>query len=160
MNPLGAVALALARLVARRVPRRRRSADERARLARASALVDAELAGNLELVTMYLQTKQPAVLEIATHERVRAELATADPALGARLDVLYERIPEAESAMERRGPAGSIRAEDRATVQRWEGYARQLQVALRALPASDPPSTGDRLVEWVRARVEGRAAEP
>ena len=160
MKPLGALALALARLVAQMLPRRRRSAEERARLARASALVDGELAGNLELVTMYLQTKQPAVLEIAAYERVRGELAAADPALAARLDVLYEHIPEAESAMERRGPAGSIRGDDRATVQRWEGYARQLQVALRALPSSDAPSPGDRLVAWVRARVGGRTAEP
>ncbi len=156
MDLLGRLALAATMLVARLLPRPTRSADQQAKLERAAAGIDRELAGNLELIVMYMQTKQPAVLENAAYLVWKEQLAAADSDLAARLDVLYERLADAETAMERRGPAGSIRPEDRATVQQWEGNARVLQRGVRALPASRPRSAGDRLVAWVRARAEGR----
>ena len=157
MHPFGRAAIALAALAARLFPARRRNPEEQARLERAAAAIDRELAADLELVTMYMQTKQPAVLENAAYGEWRDAIASVADDVGARLDVLYGRIPDAEDAMERRGPAGSIRPEDRATVQQWEGNARVLQRRLRALPATPPPSLGDRLVAWVRARLETRS---
>ena len=132
--------------------RAKRPAARQAALERAAAAVDREIAADLELVTMYMQTKQPAVLENAAYLAWKNEIAAADADLDARLSVLYERVPDAEAAMERRGPAGSIRPEDRATVQQWEGNARVLQRAVRELPRSRPRSPFDRLVAWVRAR--------
>lgn len=154
---LGGVALGAAGLLARIVPRRRRPPEEQARLERAVAALDRELAGDLELVTMYMQTKQPAVLDNVAYSAWREDVARADADLGSRLDVLYERLPDAESAMERRGPAGSIPPQDRATVQHWEGAARVLQRDLRALPASRPRSAADRLLAWLRARLQTRS---
>ncbi len=155
MGAFGRVAISAATLVARVLPRAKRAPDAQEGLEHAAAGIDRELAGNLELVTMYMQTKQPAILENAAYRAWRQEVVAADAALAARLDVLYERMPDAESAMERRGPAGSVRPEDRATVQQWEGNARVVQRALRQLPASGPRSAGDRLLAWVRARVQG-----
>lgn len=152
MRLLGRVALGAATLVSWITPRPTRSPAEREVLGRAAAAVDRELAANVELVTMYLQTKQPAVLENNAYQAWRTEIAAADADLAVRLDVLYERLPDAETAMERRGPAGSIRPEDRATVELWEGNARVAQRAVRGLPSSRPPSAGDQLVAWVRAR--------
>jgi hypothetical protein len=146
VNPLGRLALALTALVARVVPRRRRSPEEQTRLERAVAAIDRELAANLELVTMFMQTRQAAVLENVAHGAWRQEIAAADPEVGARLDALYAAIPEAESAMERRGPAASFRREDRAIVERWDGEARTLQRALRRLPSARPASWADRLL--------------
>lgn len=154
---LGGVAIGAATLVARLAPRARRPAEQQVRLERAAAALDRELAGDLELVTMYLQTKQPVVLENAAYLSWRDEIARADEDLGSRLDVLYERMPDAESAMERRGPAGSIRSEDRAAVEQWEGAARVLQRAVRALPRSRPRSAADRLVAWLHARLQTRS---
>lgn len=154
MSVVARIALPAASLVARLLPRQRRPPEEQARLARAAAGVDRELAGNVELVTMYMQTKQPAVLEIAAFTAYGDDIAAADADLGRRLGALYESVPDAEDAMERRGPAGSIKNDDRAIVERWEGGARVLQREVRLLPASRPPSAGDRLVAWIRARAE------
>lgn len=148
------VALAFARIVAKVLPRRRRSSDEQLRLERAVAGIDRELAGNLELVTMFMQTKQPAVLENAAYRAWREEVAAADEIVSARLGALYDAMADAETAMERRGPAGSISRADRETVQRWDGEARSLQRELRSLPSRPPRSAGDRLVQWVRERLE------
>ena len=152
------IAIAVARAIARVLPRPRRSADGQRRLERAVAGIDRELAGNLELVTMFRQTRQPAVLENAAHHAWREEIAAADDALAARLERLYDGIDAAESAMERRGPAGSIPRADRETVDRWEGDARALQRELRLLPGRRPRGLGDRLVSWVTARVRRSAA--
>jgi hypothetical protein len=127
---------------------------EQMRLERAVAGIDRELAGNVELVTMFMQTKQPAVLENAAYRAWQDEVHAADEVVAARLATLYDRMPDAETAMERRGPAGSISRADRETVMRWEGQARALQLDLRSLPGRGPRSAGDRLVEWVRSRVE------
>lgn len=158
MSALARTAVALATLVAALLPRRRRTPEQQARLGRAVVGLDRELAGNIELVTMFMQTKQPAVLDNVAYRAYREEVATADEPLGARLDALYEAMSGAESAMERRGPAGSIPGAARDIVERWEGEARTLQRELRSLPGRRPRSVGDRLVEWVRAWVERSAA--
>lgn len=159
MDPVAALGFVLAALAAASgylfLPRER-SAAERAGLARAASRIDREIAGNLELVGMFLQTKQPAVLDVEGYGAERATIAGADADLAARVDALYERLPEAESAMERRGPAGSFRGEDRAIVEGWEGEARSVQRALRALPASRPPTPGSRLLRRFRGRAGGR----
>jgi hypothetical protein len=144
------------------LPRHRSSADQ-ARLSTAAARVDGELAGNLELVTMFGQTKQPVVMENASYLEARETIAVADGRLGRRLDALYELIPYAEAAMERRGPAGSIKSEDLATVHNWEGGARDLQRALRDLPGTPPPTPWTRLVDWTRrtrSRGGGAGEQP
>lgn len=140
---------------------RQRSREERARIAAAAARLDGELAGNLELVTMFGQTKQPVVMENTSYRQERGTIALADGRLGRRLDALYELIPYAESAMERRGPAGSIKAEDLNTVHNWEGGARDLQRALRELPATRPPTPWQRLLaRLARTREAGRGSSP
>lgn len=132
---------------------RRRSPAEQQRLERASRRVERELAGNVELVGMFLQTKQPAVLELSGFREARGEIQAADGELAARLDVLYERIPDTESAMERRGPAGSLKTEDREAVHAWQGDARVLQREVRDLADRRPPSPGVRLVTALRDRL-------
>jgi hypothetical protein len=47
-------------------------------------------------------------------------------------------MSEAESAMQRRGPANSLRPEDRRLIEAWEGDAREVQCALRAAPDARP----------------------
>jgi hypothetical protein len=42
--------------------------------------------------------------------------------------------------MERRGPANSLRPDDRLLIEAWEGDAREAQRALRAALAAPPPS--------------------
>ena len=146
--------LAAARVVAGLLPHRRRSAAEQEQLERAVAAIDRELAGNLELVTMFMQTKQPAVLENAAYGAWRDAIAAADEPIAAQLAALYDALPAAESAMERRGPAASIPRADRETVERWEGQARTVQRELRSLPGRRPRSAGDRLLAWVQERME------
>ena len=107
---------------------------------------------------MFMQTKQPAVLENAAYGAWRDAVVSADEAIAARLATVYDAMPDAESAMERRGPAASIPRADRETVERWEGQARTVQRELRSLPGRRPRSFGDRLVDWVRARMERSAA--
>jgi hypothetical protein len=65
---------------------------------------------------------------------------------------LYSRMPETESAMERRGPANSLRDEDRRLIEGWEGDAREAQRILRASLRARPVSGW----EAVRARLRGR----
>ncbi len=105
----------------------------RADIARAVGAVDRELAGALELTTMFDQTRQAVVLENAEFLRFR-ELLAAElaPATTAALDHLYAGLPEAESAMERRGPANTLKDADRRIVENWEGDAREVQRLLRA----------------------------
>lgn len=155
---LGFVVAALAAASAYLFLPRRRSGEERGRLERAASRIDRELAGNLELVGMFLQTKQPTVLDVEGYEAERGAIADADAELAARVDALYERLPAAESAMERRGPAGSFRGEDRAIVEGWEGEARALQREIRALPGSRPPTPGARLLARIFS-TRGRRAE-
>jgi hypothetical protein len=103
----------------------------RVELEKAVAAVDRELAANLELTTMFDQTKQAVVLENGAFARFKATLEETASDAATALAALYGRIAETESAMERRGPAGSIRAEDRQLIEGWEGDAREAQRALR-----------------------------
>jgi hypothetical protein len=128
-----------------------RSADAQARLDRAVAAVDRELAANLELTSMFDQTKQPFVLENGQWQLHGATIATELPVAHAFAAEVYSRIPDAESAMERRGPANSLKDEDREIVERWEGDAREAQRRLRSDLRRPAPSFLRRLI----ARLPG-----
>ncbi|HEV2249505.1 MAG TPA: hypothetical protein VGT60_03250 [Candidatus Limnocylindria bacterium] len=130
-----------------------RSPEARDRLERAVAAVDRELAANLELTSMFDQTKQAFVLENGQWERHAATIARELPAAHAFTAELYDRMPDAESAMERRGPANSLKDADREIVERWEGDAREAQRRLRADLAHPEPSFLRRLI----ARLLGRS---
>ena len=112
--------------------------DERRRIGAAVDAVDRELAANLELTTMFDQTKQAVTLENGEFARHRATLErSARPAAEAAA-ALYERMSDAESAMERRGPANSLRPADRQLIEAWEGDAREVQRSLRAVLDARP----------------------
>lgn len=125
-----------------RLPRIFRTPDpeERRRLERAVADLDRELAANLELTSMFDQTKQAVVLENGEFTRHRATIEVGLAGAYVGLADLYSRIADAESAMERRGPANSIRDDDRALIESWEGDARTVQRRLREALAAPPPS--------------------
>ncbi len=110
----------------------------RAALAGAVGAVDRELAANLELLSMFDQTRQPVVLENGEFARHRATLERDAAAAAAPVAELYARMPAAESAMERRGPAQTMKDEDRRLIEAWEGDARDAQRALRAALAARP----------------------
>jgi hypothetical protein len=128
-----------------------RSAEAQAALDRAVAAVDRELAANLELTSMFDQTKQAFVLENGQWQIHAATIARELPGAHAFAADLYARMPDAESAMERRGPANSLKDEDREIVERWEGDAREAQRRLRADLARPEPSFVRRLI----ARLPG-----
>ena len=148
---LAALAGAFAALMARPL---KPDPRERAELAEAVSAVDRELAANLELTSMFDQTKQAVTLENAAFGRHRATLERQAGPTAAAVSSLYARIPETESAMERRGPANSLRPEDRQLIERWEGDARDAQRSLRAALAAPA------LVGWpaVSARLRARSA--
>ena len=128
--------------------------SERRQLGVAVNAVDRELAANLELTTMFDQTKQAVTLENGEFARHRAILErNAGPATAA-VAALYERMSETESAMERRGPANSLRPEDRRLIEAWEGDAREVQRSLRRALEARPR------VGWpaLSARLYGRFA--
>ena len=128
--------------------------EERRRTGIAVNAVDRELAANLELTTMFDQTKQAVTLENGEFVRHRTTLERGAPPAAAAVAALYARMSETESAMERRGPANSLRPEDRQLIEAWEGDARQVQRSLRA--ALDTPAPAG----WaaVSARLHGRFA--
>ncbi len=126
--------------------------DERRRISIALSAVDRELAANLELTTMFDQTKQAVTLENGEFARHRATLERNARAAAAAVAALDDLMSETESAMERRGTANSLRPEDRRLIEAWEGDAREAQRSLRtALDAR--PSAG-----WaaLSARLHGR----
>jgi len=131
-----------------------RSPESQQLLERAVAAIDRELAANLELTSMFDQTKQPFVLEMGQWSVHAAVVARELPEAHAFAADLYGRIPAAESAMERRGPANSLRDEDREIVERWEGDAREAQRRLRADLVRPQPGFLARLI----ARLPGRRA--
>lgn len=135
---------------------RRPDPEERRRLERAVADVDRELAANLELTSLFDQTHQAVVLEngeFARHHRtIEVGLATA---YGPLAD-LYSRIAATESAMERRGPANSLRDDDRALIETWEGDARAAQRALREALAAPRPSLLASLLQRLRGVLPSR----
>ncbi|HKC92152.1 MAG TPA: hypothetical protein VKE23_12590 [Candidatus Limnocylindria bacterium] len=128
--------------------------DERRRFAVAVNAVDRELAANLELTTMFDQTKQAVTLENGEFVRHRAILERNARSAVASIAALYERMSDAESAMERRGPANSLRPEDRRLIETWEGDARELQRSIRAALEARP-AAGWRALS---ARLHGRFA--
>jgi hypothetical protein len=128
-----------------------RSLEAQAELDRAVAAIDRELAANLELTGMFDQTKQAFVLENGQWHRHGATVARGLPSAHAFAADLYARIPDAESAMERRGPANSVTDADREIVERWEGDAREAQRRLRADLARPEPS----FVRRISARLLG-----
>lgn len=128
----------------------RRDARSRARLRRAAADVERELAGNLELTALFDQTHQAAVLENGEFARHREVLAAEVREAYAELADVYARIPATEDAMTRRGPAASVRPEDRALVEGWEGDARAAQRRLLVDATASPPSLASLLVRRLR----------
>ena len=118
----------------------RRDPEARARFERAAAAVDRELAGNLELSAMFDQTHQAAVFENAEFARHSAALRTSAPDAFVLIDAVYTGIPATESAMERRGPANTMKPDDLALIERWEGDVREAQRQLRAALAAAPRS--------------------
>ena len=129
-----------------------RSPADQDRLERAVAAIDRELAANLELTSMFDQTKQAFVLENGQWQAHGAAIARELPGVHAFAAELYARIPDAESAMERRGPANSLKDEDREIVERWEGDARETQRRLRAALAAPAPGLLARLTAWLFGR--------
>ena len=127
----------------------------RAKLADAVGAVDRELAANLELLSMVDQTHQPVVLENGEFARHRATLEEAARAAAGAVAELYSRIPAAESAMERRGPAQTMKTEDRLLIEAWEGDAREAQRALRASLAARPRARWQVAI----ARLHGRSPQ-
>ena len=128
--------------------------EERRRVGVAVSAVDRELAANLELTTMFDQTKQAVTLENGEFARHRATLERSARPTAAAVAALYERMSETESAMERRGPANSLRPADRQLIESWEGDAREAQHSLRM--ALDPrPAAG---LAAISARLHGRFA--
>ncbi len=130
--------------------------EERRRLERAVAAVDRELAANLELTSMFDQTKQAVVLENGEFARHGATIRTGLASAHGPLADLYERLPDTESAMERRGPANSLRDADRVIIETWEGDARAAQRDLRAALASPPISPLGALLRRLRGVLPSR----
>ena len=128
--------------------------DERRRLGAAVSAVDRELAANLELTTMFDQTKQAVTLENGEFARHRTTLERNARPTAAAVAALYGRMSATESAMERRGPANSLRPEDRGLIEAWEGDAREVQRSLRAVLDAQPPAG----LAAVSARLQGRFA--
>ena len=129
---IGALAIAIAAAAAWLARPLRPDPAGRAELDAAVGALDRELAANLELMTMFDQTKQAVVLENGQFAFHRSVLEREAPAVATSVGDLYARIPDAESAMERRGPANSIRDADRRIIETWEGDARAAQRALRS----------------------------
>ncbi|TMF81599.1 MAG: hypothetical protein E6I18_02405 [Chloroflexi bacterium] len=127
---------------------------ERRELIEAVNAVDRELAANLELTSVFDQTKQAVTLENGEFARYRETLERDAGPAAAAIAALYEGMSEAESAMERRGPANSLRPEDRSLIEGWEGDARAAQRSLRDVLRARPRAG------WpaVSARLHGRFA--
>jgi hypothetical protein len=133
------------------------SPEERARFAEAAAAVDREIAANIELASMWDQTHQAVVFENAAFGRHRAAIERVAPSACALLVLTYDHMPETETAMERRGPANTIKPEDLALIERWEGDVREAQRHLRDAVTAPAPSVwalvAERLIKRKRASV-------
>jgi len=129
----------------------RRDPERRARLERAAADVDRELAANIELATMFDQTHQAVIFENGEFARHRALLEAEVPGSFGVLAAIYERMSVTEDAMSRRGPANTLKPEDRTLIEAWEGDVRDAQRDLRAAAAAPPPS----LWQLFLARLRG-----
>ena len=129
----------------------RRDATRQRALSSAVAAVDRELAANLELSAMFDSTHQAFVFENAAFEReagvLRAEMGAVH---FDGVAAVYRDMPSVETAMERRGPANSIRPEDRALIETWEGDVRVAQRALRDALSQHPPPVWELLLARLR----------
>ena len=130
--------------------------EARRRLEGAVASVDRELAANLELTSMFDQTKQAVVLENGEFTRHRATIEAGLASAYGPLADLYSRMPDTESAMERRGPANSLRDADRALIETWEGDARAAQRGLREALAAPRISPLRALLRRLRGVLPSR----
>jgi hypothetical protein len=130
--------------------------ETRLRLERAVADVDRELAANLELMSMFDQTHQFVVLELGEFTRHRATIESGLATAYGPLADLYSRIAETESAMERRGPANTLRDDDRAVIETWEGDARFAQRGLREALAAPSLSALQVLLRRLRGVLPSR----
>jgi hypothetical protein len=130
--------------------------EQRLRLERAAADIDRELAANLELTSMFDQTHQAVVLENGEFTRHRATIEVGLKAAYGVLADLYARVPDTESAMERRGPANTLRDDDRLLIETWEGDARAAQRGLREALATPQLSPLAALLERLRGMLPSR----
>jgi hypothetical protein len=139
-------------------PRLFRKPDPEAqrRLERAVADVDRELAANLELMSMFDQTHQFVVLELGEFTRHGATIESGLAAAYVPLADLYSRIAATEAAMERRGPANTLRDDDRAVIEAWEGDARVAQRGLREALAAPRPTALQMLFRLLRGVLPTR----
>lgn len=135
----------LDRVLGRRPPERQRQLEA------AAAAVDRELAANLELSAMFDTTQQAFVFENAAFGKHDAALhADMETAAYESVAVIYRDMPAVETAMERRGPANSVRPDDRALIEGWEGNVRVAQRALRDAPSRKPPPVWVSLIARLR----------
>jgi hypothetical protein len=130
--------------------------EERRRLERAAADIDRELAANLELTSMFDQTHQAVVLENGEFTRHRATIEVGLTAAHGLLVDLYSRVADTESAMERRGPANTLRDDDRMLIETWEGDARAAQRQLREALAAPKISPFSALLKRLRGVLPSR----
>jgi hypothetical protein len=130
--------------------------EHRLRLERAAADIDRELAANLELTSMFDQTHQAVVLENGEFTRHRATIKVGLKATYGVLADLYARVPDTESAMERRGPANTLRDDDRLLIETWEGDARAAQRGLREALAAPQLSVFAALFKRLRGVLPSR----
>ena len=130
--------------------------EQRRRLERAAADVDRELAANLELTSMFDQTHQAVVLENGEFTRHRATIEVGLKPAYVVLADLYARVPDTESAMERRGPANTLRDDDRVLIETWEGDARAAQRGLRDALAAPQLSPLEALVRRLSGVLPSR----
>ena len=151
---VAAAAAALAVLRSPAAPRR--TPEGQAALERAVGVVDRELAADLELMSMFDQTKQAFVLENGQFLASRDVIQREAPDTYAFVADVFERIPATEAAMERRGPAGSISDRDRELIHEWEGDAREAQRVLRSALTPSPRTRWDELTARLRARLASR----
>jgi hypothetical protein len=130
--------------------------EKRRRLERAAADIDRELAANLELTSMFDQTHQAVVLENGEFTRHRSTIEVDLKAAYGVLADLYARVPDTESAMERRGPANTLRDDDRMLIETWEGDARAAQRGLREALATPQVSPLAALFKRLRGVLPSR----
>jgi len=134
----------------------RRSAERQARLERAAADIDRELAANIELASMFDQTQQAVVFENAQFARHRDVLRAEVPTTLVALVSVYERMTATEDAMERRGPANTITPDDKELIQTWEGDVRDARRRLRVAVAAPAATLLGRLLARLRGSKKSR----
>src|SRR5258706_5137761 len=128
----------------------------RRRVERAVADIDRELAANLELTSMFDQTHQAVVLENGEFIRHSETIERGLVAAFGPLSELYSRVPDTESAIERRGPANTLRDDDRMLIHTWEGDARAAQRGLRNALAAPPPTPLAQVLRRLRGMLPSR----